>query len=65
VRHGLDPANLRVDAEPAGVEVAMQPTTERMFKVEVRWPGGALTNATLTFRIDDDVVRVPVEWNGP
>ena len=64
VRHGLDPGSLRVDAEPAGIEVAVEPATERMYKVEVRWPGGALTNATLTFRIGDDVVRVPVEWKG-
>jgi len=64
VRHGLDPAKLRVDAEPAGIEVAMQPATERMFKVEVAWPGGTLANASLTFRIGDDKVRVPVEWAG-
>lgn len=64
VRHGLDPAKLRVAAEPAGIEVAVQPATERMYRVEVRWPGGTLKDATLTFRIDDDVVRVPVEWNG-
>jgi hypothetical protein len=63
VRHGLDPADLRVDAEPAGIEVAIRPASERMFKIEVAWPGGALSNASLTFRINDDVVRVPLEWS--
>jgi hypothetical protein len=64
VRHGLDPTKLQVEAEPVGLEVAVRPATERMYEIEVRWPGGTLADATLTFRIDDDLVRVPVEWNG-
>jgi hypothetical protein len=65
VQSGLDPAALSVEAEPAGLEVKLDPATERMFRVEVGWAGERLSGASMTFRIDGHSLSIPVEWSGP
>jgi hypothetical protein len=64
VSKGFDPATLDVEFDPSGLEVKLEPATERMFRVEVTWPGGRLDGGFVTFRIGKDSVRIPVEWSG-
>jgi hypothetical protein len=54
-----------VVADPPELEVTLQPTTERLFKVSVRWRGGTLSNAALSFHVDGESLRMPVDWSGP
>ena len=61
VRKGLDPGLLRVEAEPAGLSVALEPSTDRLFKLQVRWGGGALAGAAIRLAVGEDSVRLPVE----
>jgi hypothetical protein len=64
VRSGLDPDELRVEAATGGIEVDVQPTTGRIVKVDVRWTGGSVLAGELEFRIGQEVVRLPVAWDG-
>jgi hypothetical protein len=64
VRAGLDPSLLRVDAEPEGLEVALEPATARMYQVDVLWKGDKLEQGVLVFRMGHETVRVTVEQGG-
>ncbi len=65
VQPGVDAGGLRVVADPPELEVTLQPTTERLFKVSVRWGGGTLSNAALSFHVGGESLRMPVDWSGP
>ena len=64
VPEGVDAGDLRVVADPPELEVALQPTTRRLFKVNVRWSGGTLSNAAVNFIVDGETLRMPVDWPG-
>jgi len=61
VRKGLDPGLLRVTAEPAGLVVEVEPSTERLFKLRVSWAGEALDGAAIRLDVGEDSVLLPVE----
>ncbi len=65
VQEGVDAGDLRVVAQPPELEVALQPTTRRLFRVNVRWGGGTLSNASVTFHVGGEMLRMPVVWSGP
>jgi hypothetical protein len=65
VRDGLDPAALKADAEPEGLVVELESAGARFYRVHVGWGGGGLTAAAVTFRVGDEALRVPVEWQPP
>ena len=66
VQEGVDAGDLRVVADPPELEVALQPTFQRLFKVNVRWSGGPLSNASLSFHVGGKMVqRMPVVWSSP
>jgi hypothetical protein len=64
VREGFDPAGLEVKGAPPGLDVRVEAATERMFKVEVRWPGGTLEQGELRFGVAGAWVRLPVALAG-
>jgi hypothetical protein len=64
VRKGLDPGLLRVEVEPAGLDVEIEPSTERLFKLQVSWAGGALSGASIRLAVGEDSVVLPVELPG-
>jgi len=65
IRKGLDPSALRVEADPPGLEVHAEPTTERMFKIDVRWVGERLEGASVRLGDGESWVRLPVELAAP
>ena len=65
VQEGVDAGDLRVVADPPELEVALQPTTRRLVKVNVRWGGGTLSNASVSFHVGGQMLRMPVVWSGP
>jgi len=62
VREGVDAGDLRAVAEPPELEVVMQPTTRRLIKVNVSWGGGTLSNASVSFHVGGETLRMPVDW---
>lgn len=64
MRRGLDPSRLRVEAVPEGLEVRLEKSGDRMFKIDVRWAGGPLVDGSLSFHVDDLTLSIPVEWHG-
>ncbi len=64
VQEGVDAGDLRVVADPPELEVALQPTTQRLFKINVRWGGGTLSNASVSFHVGGEMLRMPVVWSG-
>jgi hypothetical protein len=65
VREGLDPGLLRAESETAGLEVRLERTTGRMFKVDVRWGGAALADGAVRLGIGAEWVELPVAWSPP
>jgi hypothetical protein len=64
VRKGLDPGLLRATAEPDGLAVELESSTDRLFKLQVSWTGGALDGAAIRLTVGEDSVRLPVELPG-
>jgi len=64
VRRGLDPSQLRVEARPSSLEVEIEPSGERMFKVGVGWKGEDRPEALLIFHVGDERIRLPIVWVG-
>lgn len=64
VRPGVDAGDLRVVADPPELEIALQPTTQRLFKLNVRWGGGRLSDASVSFHVGGETLRMPVVWSG-
>jgi hypothetical protein len=65
VQEGVDARELRVVADPPELEVALQPSSQRLVKVKVRWGGGTLSNASVSFHVGGEILRMPVVWPGP
>ncbi len=65
VKKGVDAGDLRVVADPPELDVALQRTTDRLFKISVRWGGGTLSNASVSFHVGGELLRMPVVWSGP
>jgi hypothetical protein len=62
IRQGANPGGFRAIADPPELEVKLQRTTERLVKIDVRWGGGPLENASIEFEIDGESLRMPVVW---
>ena len=65
VRRGLNPDELRVEAEPGTLQVQVEPAGKRFYKAQVRWNGGALVGGALVFRLGEESYRVPVRVAKP
>ena len=63
VRKGLDPSRLEVEAGPDPLRVEVTRSGTSMFTVNVSWEGGRLSDGGIEFRVGEESIRLPVEWN--
>jgi len=61
VRPGLDPETLTAQARPAALSVELERTRSRFFKAHVRWNGEGPADGTVTFRIGEESLELPVD----
>lgn len=65
IRRGLDPAELRVEAEPETLKVTVEPTGRRFFKAQVTWNGAEFHGGAIVFSLGQESYRVPVTAAAP
>ncbi len=60
VRRGLDPSALVVEAVPESLELELEPSGQRAFKLHVGWSGSERPEGTIIFRVGTESYRLPV-----
>ena len=61
VRPGLDPQALIAEARPSSLSVELQHTRTRFYKAHIRWDGEGSPEGTVTFKIGEEHVELPVQ----
>jgi hypothetical protein len=60
VRRGLDPKMLEVEARPETLEIELEPSGRRAYKVHVGWQGTDNPRGEITFRVGAESYSLPV-----
>jgi hypothetical protein len=64
VRKGLDPSRLVTEADPPGLDVRLEPTGKRMFRVQIVSQSIAAGKGRVDFRVGKEYARLAVDWSG-
>jgi len=64
VRPGLDPAGLAVESRPDSLQVELEPSGPRAFKVHVAWRGDGDPRGEIVFRVGTESITLPVYSSG-
>ena len=65
VRRGLDPAELRVEADPEALNVEVEPAGRRFYKAQLNWDGGEFGGGAILFSLGQEHYSVPVKVAAP
>ena len=65
VRRGLDPAELRIEAQPKALEVELEQAGARFYKAHVNWDGGEFGGGSILFSLGQERYSVPVKAAAP